>query len=148
MMNVEQVKPGHQWAEPLQGKYLDIKCLGSDLQITGFFPTYTAEDSPCDLIRQFEKTPKQMAMGQGTGTQSPEVAFANADTDEKLIAFVRKFGPVVAHDCSMPVDTGVSGPYFPLRLLAHQDMQELRNEQIIYRAALALEPVMKFMRVV
>ena len=76
-----------------------------------------------------------------TGTQSPEVAFANADTDEKLIAFVRRFGPVVAksvEDTATIPDKELGEPRSPRRLIARQDMEELRKEQITYGLRLTL----------
>jgi hypothetical protein len=142
MMNVEQIHPGFQWAEPLQEKELHVERTASDLVITGLVPRYDVQDSPSDLIHQFEKTPRQILTGQqGAGTQSPEIAFGNADTDEKLIAFVRRFGPVVARcveDTRLIADKELGEPRRPGRLIAHQDMQELRNERAIYRAALDL----------
>lgn len=142
MTNVEHIHPGFQWAEPLQGKELHVELVGPDLQITGSVPLYQRQDSPCDLICQYEKSPKQVEIGQQrTGTQSPDVCFANADSDDKLIALVRRFGPVVAKcvtDTRLVPDKGSGEPRFPGRLIAHQDMQELRNEQATYRAALAL----------
>lgn len=120
-------------------KGFNVEIVGSDLQITGLVPSYKAQDSTCDLIRQYEDSPKQLALGQQrTGTQSPEASFANADTDQKLIAFVRRFGPIVARECRILIDKKSGEPYQPLRLIAYQDMQELRNEQMIYRSALAL----------
>jgi hypothetical protein len=68
---------------------------------------------------------------QKAGKDSPLIRFANADTDEKLIAFVRTFGPVVAKS------THLHSEPQPI-LTAQQEMQELRNERSIYHAALAL----------
>lgn len=142
MKIVEHIHPGFQWAEPLKGKELSVDCIGSELQIIGLVPTYQAEGSPCDLIRQYEISPRQVPIGQQrTGMQSPEVCFANADSDEKLIAFVRRFGPVVAKDIKdtrLIPDEELLEPRLPGRLIAQQDMQELRNEQAVFRAALAL----------
>jgi hypothetical protein len=142
MTIVEQLNPGFQWAEPLQGEELDVECVSDNLQITGLIPSYEAQNSPCDLIRQYERSPKQVAIGQQTtGAESPEVSFANADTDEKLIAFVRRFGPVVAKsviDTRSVPDKELGEPRLPGRLIAHQDMEELRNEQAVYRAALSV----------
>jgi hypothetical protein len=142
MTNVEQLYPGFQWAEPLKGRELHVAWTGSDLVITGLVPRCDGQDSPTDLIRQFEKAPRQIQIGQQrTGTQSPDIAFANADTDDKLIAFVRGFGPVVARcvaDTRLIPDEDLGEPRWPGRLIAHQDMQELRNERAIYRAALDL----------
>jgi hypothetical protein len=77
----------------------------------------------------------------GRGRHSPHVVLANAGTDEKLLAFVRKFGPVVAKSaffegekrCKETTATG-----HPYAIHAVQDMQELRNEQVILRSAMEL----------
>jgi hypothetical protein len=142
MTNVEHFHPGFQWAEPLKGRELQVERTGADLVITGLVPRYNAQDSPSDPICQFEKAPRQVLIGQQrAGTQSPDIAFANADTDEKLIAFARRFGPVVAKcvvDTRLIPDKELREPRWPGRLIAHQDMQELRNERAIYRAALDL----------
>ena len=66
MTNVEQLSRGFPWAEPLQGKDLEVEFVGSDVQITGRFPLYEAKESPCDLLRQYEKSPKLVAIGQQT----------------------------------------------------------------------------------
>ena len=103
MTNVEQFHPGFQWAEPVKGRELSVKLIDSDLVITGLFPRYDVQNSPTDLICQFEKAPRQVLIGQQrAGTQSPDIAFANADTDDKLIAFARRFGPVVARSSKTP----------------------------------------------
>jgi hypothetical protein len=141
MKIVERFNPSFQWAKPLQGSELDVNRIGADLQVTGFVPTYKNKEPPCDLIHEYKKFPKQLATGQRTGTQSPEMCFANANTDEKLIAFVRRFGPVVAkcvEDTRMVPDKELGEPRFPSRLIAQQDMQELRNEHAVYRAGLEL----------
>ncbi|MEO6910185.1 MAG: hypothetical protein ABI158_04595 [Edaphobacter sp.] len=141
MKYVEHIESHFEWAQPLQGKELNVEIVGSDLQITGLFPVYSAQGSACDLIRQYEQSPRKVAIGHQTGTQSPEISFANADTNEKLIAFVRRFGPVVAasvQDTRLIPDKELGEPLLPCHLIAYQDMQELRNEQVIYRSALAL----------
>ena len=140
MTIVEQLHPGFQWAEPPQkGGDLEVEQVGSDLHISGLMPRYQAEDAPSDLIRQFEKAPKSRPIGQQrTGKESPDIRFANADSDEKLIAFVRRFGPVVAKCVRYIADKESGEPQSPAMLMALQDVQELRNEHLIYRAALRL----------
>ena len=67
--------------------------------------------------------------------------FANADTDEKLLAFVRTFGPVVAKDAQYDFERTIKGrsePHWPTRVSAVQDLHELRNEQSVYSAAFNL----------
>lgn len=139
MIIVEQLHPGFQWAEPAQKDGdLEVEQVGSDLQITGFFPRCKVADAASDLIRNFEKAPKSAPIGrQRTGKESPDIRFANADSDEKLIAFVRRFGPVVAR-CVNVIPPEESGPRRLMTLVAHQNMRELRNEHLIYRAALRL----------
>src|SRR5271155_1651261 len=97
-MNVEQIHAGFQWAEPLQPHgELEVSEVGSDLEISGLVPRYVSKEVRTDIIRAFEGAPKNYPIGQQkTGKQSPDVLFANADSDGKLISFVRKFGPVVA----------------------------------------------------
>jgi len=143
MTLVEHLCTGFQWAEPRQqGQELEVKQVGPDLHVSGLRPLYQVEDSPSDLIRQFEKSPKSRPIGQKKiGKESPDIRFANADSDDKRIAFVRRFGPVVAKWVNYvpPVpdeELGVS--QFPGKLIAHQDLHELRNEHLIYRAALRL----------
>lgn len=143
MKIVEQLYPGFQWAEPSQkGGDLEVQKVGSDLQISGLIPSYRVKEAPTDFIRQFEKAPKSRPIGQRrTGKESPDVRFANAESDEKLIAFVQSFGPVVAKCVNyIPFipDEKSAVPLSLGKLIAHQDMQELRNEQLIYRSALRL----------
>lgn len=96
------------------------------------FPSYKEEERPSDLTRQYEVARKNREIGkQRTGKDSPHIRFANADTDEQLIAFVRVFGPVTAESVDHSGDAH-------LVLTATQDMTELKNEQATYRAALSL----------
>lgn len=60
--------------------------------------------------------------------QPPHIEFANADTDDKLVGFVERFGPVVASSYTESM----------LGIAASQDMSELRDEQVIYSSALRL----------
>jgi hypothetical protein len=143
MINVEQPYSRFHWAEPLRdGKYLEVKQDGADLHIKGLYPSYKAQNLPTDLIGQYRIAAKYRPVGgQRTTEESPQIIFANADTDDKLTAFVRRFGPVVAKSAYEKFEESPDeGPrsVFPRLLFAVQDMQELRNEQLIYRCALAL----------
>ena len=125
------------------------------MQITALRPSYGTEERPSDLIRQYERAPKGGRAGKKRmGAESPDMLFANAETDEKLIAFVRRFGPVVAKDAHFSFERpepNLLEPLVPIHIYAVQDMEELRNEQLIYRAAVALvrqmnEPEFDYMR--
>jgi hypothetical protein len=144
MKNVEhKLFPGFQWAEPLHaGRELQVEQVGTELHISGLLPRYKGENCPTDLIRQYDIGAKYRAVGkQRTTGDSPETLFANADTDDKLVAFVRRFGPVVAKDAYTNFEKpekGRSEPRLPLRLFAVQDIRELRNEHVIFRSAMDL----------
>ena len=121
---------------------MEVERLEAELRVTGLFPSYQEEDRPFDLMQQYDNSRKKRSKRmQNDRKESPHVRFANADNDEKLIAFVRRFGPVIAKsvvDTRMIPDPVLGEPRLPGRLIAIQDLQELRNEQSIYRAALAL----------
>jgi hypothetical protein len=112
------------------------------LHITGILPRYEGETRPTDLIQQYEIGAKYRAVGkQRTTGDSPETLFANAETDDKLVAFVRQFGPVVAKHAYTNFERpekGQSEPRLPIRLFAVQDIRELRNEHVIFRSAMDL----------
>jgi hypothetical protein len=147
MKNVEQSHFGYQWAEHLCKEGLEVKRRGSELHIAGILPQYRDANEASDLIREFTISAKYRAVGRARTTEpSPDIRFANADTDEKLIAFVQRFGPVVAKCAYINAEKPEAGrlaPRMPLRLFAVQDLQELRNEQAIYRCALALVQMAK-----
>jgi hypothetical protein len=129
MTSVGQLYAGFQWAEPLEGNRLRVERVQDELSITGLLPRYSTKDHPSDLIRQYELA----RVGRQSGSKnSPHIRFANADTDDRLIAFVRVFGPVVAIS-----SRGMGGDDY-IRVTARQDLPELRNEQVIYRAAFEL----------
>ena len=97
MTPVERRYPSFAWAEPVRGNDLSVVVVGDKLQISGFFPTYRHRDPPTDLLSGYGAARKSRSGGkQKSGQASPHVVFANADSDEKLTAFVRAFGPVVA----------------------------------------------------
>ena len=143
MKNVERIYLGHQWAEPEEGSHdLQVKLTGSDLKVTGLLPRYQHPNEPTDLIWQYQRTIRYAVVGpERMGKDSPVILFANADTDQKLIAFVRRFGPVTAkvvyNNFEVP-EKGLPEPRLPARLSAVQDLQELMNEQSIYRSMLDL----------
>jgi len=142
MTFVEQNTKGFQWGDPLtQHAGLDVKLKGDCLQIVGLLPFYTTINScACDLLQQYQMARKDLSKGR-TGKNSPHIRFANADTDKKLIAFVRQFGPVVArevYDNFERAEKGLPEPRLPRRLTAEQDMNELRSERLLYHFALNL----------
>jgi hypothetical protein len=85
-----------------------------------------------DSFLRYRESVKAQIGQQRTGMSSPHIQFANASTDEKLIAFVREFGPVVASSVS-EVYSGTTPT-----LKAEQSMDTLRRERQIYAALLTL----------
>jgi hypothetical protein len=110
---------------------LTVKSDGNRLLVLGGFPLGTWEGPSSDLLAEYRKAPKNWSK-EDSGKDSPHIRFANANTDERLIAFVEQYGPVIA--CDLYEDK----PGYGSRLGAMQDMEELRQEQILYSAAVTL----------
>lgn len=139
MTVVEQTKavpwhPWFNWALPLRKRIdYDVKSAGDTLQVSGRrMITSGKRKLPSDLLGQYQFARKTRFKGH-RGKGLPHIRFANADSDEELMAFVRSFGPVVAKSIGKRHEFGSSRS-----LMAIQDMNELRKEQLIYRAALGL----------
>jgi hypothetical protein len=115
---------------------------GGDLIISGMPPTYQVPAHGLDLISQYENYRHRVPIGQQkVGMLAPDVSFANADTDEKLVAFVGLFGPVVAKhllDTRVTPNPRTGKRENPGWLTATQDLAELRKERAIFRAAFEL----------
>jgi hypothetical protein len=85
-----------------------------------------------DSFFRYTQSTKAQTGQERTGMSSPHTQFANASTDEKLIEFVREFGPVVAAS----VSEVYSGTMPTLK--AEQSMDTLRRERQLYAALLTL----------
>ncbi len=115
-----------QYPSSVWGDEIKVEAHGDALLISGVFPM-CLQPGP-DIFREYLEAPRHWTQGR-TGKNSPHIQFANADTDQKLLQFVERFGPVVVE--SLRSDE-------PLAYVARQDMAELRNERQLYRAALGL----------
>ena len=138
---------GYEWGDSLDGDgRLRVERVGTELTVTAGRPAYQSENLTCDLMRQYSESRKNRSIGkQRTGKDSPHIRFANADSDDELIEFIRSFGPVVCTTSIMRASMdpksspkGTGDEPVGLLLKARQNFQELRNEQKIYRAALSL----------
>ena len=94
---------GHQWGEPPNGEsHFLVNRIAEELEITAAMPQYLSSHPQCDLLQQYKVAPKNRSIGkQRTGKDSPHIRFANADSDDELIEFVRNFGPVVSKDWTL-----------------------------------------------
>jgi len=117
--------PPMTWASNIQ-----VEVSGRDLSVHGdaSFPDQQPER---DLFRNYRdwmvaKTTKR------TGLNAPHIRFGNADTDQRLIAFVRAFGPICAESVAER-DTDDS-----VVRTAKQSLETLRRERRTYAAALNL----------
>jgi hypothetical protein len=128
-----------RWGDPLPGdRELRVDRTNDELHIAGVLPWQKLEKYN---KAEWKYGGARRVSLPGRGRHSPHVVLANAGTDEKLLAFVRKFGPVVAKSaffdgekrCKETTATG-----HPYAIHAVQDMQELRNEQVILRFAMEL----------
>jgi hypothetical protein len=108
-----------------------VECVGDNLRVLGCLPMYREGGHTSDLISEYQSARKRSISKGPNGKNSPHIRFANAESDDDLIAFVRSFGPVVARSVHLDLEP-------PVALTAMQDMRELRNERSIYRAALSL----------
>ena len=137
---------GYQWGEPPNGQsHFLVSRIGEELEITAAMPEYMSETSSCDLLRQYEIARKNRPIGkQRTGKDSPHIRFANADSDDDLIDFVRDFGPVVSKSWKLlpfvppPGPWRADDPSVQNLMRVRQDLQELRSERRIYNAAFGL----------
>ena len=104
---------GYQWGEPPNGQsHFLVSRIGEELEITAAMPEYMSETSSCDLLRQYEIARKNRSIGkQRTGKDSPHIRFANADSDDDLIDFVRDFGPVVSKSWKLLPFVPPPGPW-------------------------------------
>jgi hypothetical protein len=128
--------PPLQWGASFKkGEPLMVENVSDHLRVVGFKLSPARDWNSWDIFEAYQNIPKDWGAGR-TGKRSPHIQFANADTDEKLVSFVERFGPVVA---SSVRETLHSPPGdVPPILTADQSWQELRNERSLYRSALNL----------
>lgn len=143
MKFVEQTPfPPFVWA-----KDISVELCGNELEVSGtaVLSDDDARVSP-DPLREYRQA---LRSEKRQGKKAPHVQFANADSDKKLIDFVRRFGPVVAkslrtEDLHSQRSEDVVGlgeitlPRTRTILVARQDLEELRTEAQTYDALLKL----------
>jgi|GEM_PF-2009023 len=126
------------------GKDVCVHKLGEELKISAAeICTQEERDSVPDALRLYRQAVSRFGSQKRQGKNSPHVQFANAEDDQKLIEFVRRFGPVVVsslrrEDRPDPseywADIGLTQSY----VVARENLAELRAERLVYRAALEL----------
>jgi hypothetical protein len=136
--------PAFVWATDLH-----VEVQGDRLAISGIRPVSDDDVKAApDLFRAYREAIAQFGPHKRQGKNSPHIEFANADTNEKLISFVERFGPVVVSSLRTEERIVPSDDAFEFRtsrtfLIAHQDLAELSTEHEAYRAALMLVSQLK-----
>ena len=143
--NLRKPYPNFVWA-----KDISVKVCDDELEVSGRVVIDEEEGRAApDFLREYRQAISRYGGQKRQGKSSPHIQFANAETDEELIKFVQRFGPIVVsslrtEERSTPYVIDVPGvvhyEYSGDRtvLVARQVLAELRSERRAYRAALSL----------
>jgi hypothetical protein len=123
------------------GKDIHVEVGATVLEVSAILPAddedRRAAHDPLAAYRHANR-----GMQKRRGKNSSHIQFANADDDQKLIKFIKQFGPVVVSSSRTEnrvfPDGVFESPVERTFVVADQNLAELRNERRIYRAALAL----------
>jgi hypothetical protein len=110
-----------------------------------------------DVFREYRRAGRLQRAQKGAAKESPHLQFANAATDQDLVRFIGRFGPVVAKSYYVldVADSDLGGciellGFGQVRFrnsgvfrVAYQDLNELKRERDLYRAAVALVDELK-----
>lgn len=135
--------PDFIWARDICAKQLTA---GEEIELSGY-EVFSSDEakSAHDLVREYREARRVFGNQKRAGKNAPHIQFANAGTDEDLFKFAERFGPVI---CStLRTEEVILKDEFDLelskiRLIAQQNLAELRNERKLYRAALTLVSVL------
>ena len=142
---VQQAYPSFVWA-----KDISVTVCGDELEISGTRVILEEEGRAApDFLREYRQAVSRYGPQKRQGKNSPHIQFANAETDQELIKFVQRFGPMVVsslrtEERATPYVIDVPGiVHYEFSgdrtvLVAHQNLAELRSEHRAYRAALSL----------
>jgi hypothetical protein len=126
------------------GKDIRVVVDSDELEVSAVVPVIQEDyDSAPDVLRSYRRAVRRFEGPKRQGKNSPHIEFANADSDQRLIKFVQRFGPVVVN--SLRTEEREILPQGALDFqttetisIARQNLKELRSEQITYRSALRL----------
>jgi hypothetical protein len=143
------LKTGEDYPFLAWGREISVRIHPTEIEVTAIVTGNRIDLANNDLLLAYMQSMRVNVGSKRRGTKSPYIQFANADTDAKLIGFVRKFGPVVVKSAHFEeraeTDGGLYGiPKVQRFVTAIQDLEELRNERMAYRSAqelvLGLQP--------
>lgn len=122
------------------GMRLQVESSESGLTVRALELISDQDSRASDVFHAYRKSISKL---KGENRQSPHIEFANANDDDKLDRFVRRFGPIVVtsfrkEDAIIP--SGLDEPCETTRplIVGLQDWTELRNEQRMFHAAITL----------
>jgi hypothetical protein len=143
--SLQQTYPPFVWA-----KDISVTVCGDELEVSGTRVMGEEEWRVApDFLREYRQAVSRYGPQKRQGKNSPHIQFANAETDQELIKFVQRFGPIVVRSLrteERPTPYVIDVPgvvhyeYSGDRtiLVARQGLAELRSERRAYRAALSL----------
>jgi hypothetical protein len=125
---------------------ISVEMGGGVLFVMGKWPTDNSEiQAHRDPYLQYLSSINWRVGEKRASGKSPHIRFVNAESDEKLIAFVREFGPVIASEVEIMdpnTDQRTSFAHeeaeWVISIAAFQDPAALHRERLIYKAALQL----------
>jgi hypothetical protein len=142
---LQRTYPPFVWA-----KDISVTVCGDELEVSGTRVMLEEEGRAApNFLREYRQAVSRYGPQKRQGKNSPHIQFANAETDQELIKFVQRFGPVVVSSLrseERPTPQVIDVPgilhdeYSVDRtiLVARQVLAELRSEHRAYRAALNL----------
>lgn len=130
--------PPFLWAKDIR-----VESLGTELAISGTVPVIDEDFVGPDPLRAYRNAISRFAGAKRQGKNATHVQFGNADTLEKQIAFISRYGPIVLS--SAQLEEHVVKAQTPLDfdradtvIVARQSLAELERERRVYRAILEL----------
>jgi hypothetical protein len=123
----------HRLTVPTWASRISVQRDGETLEVRGEdrSPTLVqTRELPLgeDLLQQYNESKRWTK--KGTTAKAPHIQFANATSDDALIAFVKRFGPIQTKDALWRLPGGT--------VIAYQDMPGLRRDRSIFSGAAKL----------
>lgn len=126
------------------GKDIRVEAGSDELEVSAIVPVLQEDyNSAPDALRSYRQAVRRFEGPKRQGKNSSHIEFANADSDQKLIKFVQRFGPVVVSSLrteEREIPPEGSSDFRTTRTIsvARQNLAELRSEHLAYRSALHL----------
>lgn len=144
LANETELKRGPQMAfTPVWAQVIELKREGDALLIRGWghvpFHVNASDVDPqhvsgIDLLEQFRRTALSQLSSKQEDVAAGIYQLADADDDDKLVAFVRRFGPIVGSVLSEESDR----EFGTKTLTVREDLASLRHHQKVFSAATKL----------